>query len=59
MILWTLSGHPFEPMFDEKVFLQFITWKTTFLVLLAAGARRGEIHDIPCKKCFVSKISPR
>jgi len=42
-------------MFDEKVFLQLVTWKTTFLVLLAAGARRGEIHDIPYKKCFCDK----
>jgi len=49
MILWTLSEHPFEPMFDEKVSLQFVTWKTAFLVLLAAGARRGEIHVIPYK----------
>jgi len=44
MILWTLSEHPFEPMFDEKVFLQFVTWKTAFLVLLASGAKRGEIY---------------
>jgi len=55
MILWTLSEHPFEPMFDEKVFLQFVTWKTAFLVLLAAGARRGEIHDIPYKKFSCDK----
>jgi len=30
MILWTLSEHPFEPMFDEKVFLQLVTWRQPF-----------------------------
>jgi len=35
------------PFFHEKVSLQFVTWVTAFLVLLAAGARRGEIHVIP------------
>jgi len=42
-------------MFDEKVFLQFVTWKTAFLVLLAAGDRRSGIHDIPYKKCSCDK----
>jgi len=55
LILWTLSEPPFEPMFDEKVSLQFVTWKTAFLVLLAAGARRGEIHDIPYKNVSYDK----
>jgi len=59
MILWTLLEHPFEPRFDEKVFLQFVTWKTAFLVLLASGARRGEIHIYLTRNVLVTRISPR
>ena len=42
-------------MFDEKVTLQNVTWKTAFLVLLAAGTRRGEIHDIPFENMSYDK----
>ena len=55
LVLWTLTEPPFEPMFDEKVTLQMVTWKTAFLVLLASGARRGEIHDIPFKNVSYDK----
>ena len=56
LILWTLSEPPFEPMFDEsKVSMQFVTWKTVFLVLLAAGVRRGELHAIPYKNVSYDK----
>jgi len=47
MIFDSLSKHPLDPIFHGKVSLQLVTWETAFLVLLAAGARRGEIHVIP------------
>jgi hypothetical protein len=50
LVLWTLMDKPFEPIWDEKqVPLTFLTWKVTFLLLLAAGCRRGELHSIPLK----------
>jgi len=50
LVLWTLMDKPFEPIHDEKaVPLTFLTWKTTFLLLLASGLRRGELHAIPVK----------
>lgn len=56
LILWSLSEPPFEPLFDEeKVSMQCLTWKTVFLVLLASGARRGEIHSIPFKNVTYDK----
>jgi hypothetical protein len=46
-ILWSLAHAPFEPIEDEKkVSLEFLTWKLTFLLLLASGARRSEIHAV-------------
>jgi len=43
-------------MHDEaKVSLQLVTWKTVFLVLLASGARRGEIHAIPFRNVSYDK----
>lgn len=56
LILWSLTEPPFEPMFDEaKVNMKFLTWKTVFLTLLAAGARRGEIHAVPFKNVSYDK----
>jgi len=50
IVLWTLMDKPFEPIHDEKaVPLTYLTWKTTFLLLLASGLRRGELHAIPFK----------
>ena len=46
-VLWSLTQPPFEPIRDpNKVHLLFLTWKVTFLLLLASGARRGELHAI-------------
>jgi len=47
-ILWSLTQAPFEPLrlADEK----FVTWKTLFLVLLASGARRAEVHALDWKR---------
>lgn len=56
LVLWTLAEPPFEPLYDESlVSMQFLTWKTVFLVLLASGARRGEIHAIPFKNVSYDK----
>ena len=55
LVLWSLTEFPFEPMFDEKVSMQLVTWKTAFLVLLASGGRRGEIHDIPFRNVSYDK----
>jgi len=50
LVLWTLMEAPFEPIYDEKsVPLTYLTWKTTFLLLLASGLRRSELHAIPAK----------
>lgn len=49
-VLWSLTQPPFEPIKDaDKVHLKFLTWKTCFLLLLASGARRGELHAIKIK----------
>ena len=49
-VLWSLCNKPFEPLEEpDKVSLKFLTWKTAFLILLAAGARRGEICAIGIK----------
>ena len=46
-ILWSLAHEPFEPIEDpDKVSLEFLTWKTAFLLLLASGARRSELHSV-------------
>jgi len=50
LVLWTLMDKPFEPVHDEKACpLTYLTWKVTFLLLLASGLRRGELHAIPVK----------
>ena len=47
LVLASLQEPPFEPIQDpDKVSLRHLTWKTAFLLLLASGARRGEIHAI-------------
>ena len=47
LVLWTLLDPPFEPVWDEeKCPIKFLTWKVAFLLLLATGARRGELHAI-------------
>ncbi len=44
LVLKTLKKPPFVDMVNGN--LKFITWKTVFLLLLAVGARRGEVHAI-------------
>ena len=46
-VLWSLTRPPFEPIHDEKcVDLKHLTWKAVFLLFLASGARRSEIHAL-------------
>ena len=42
LVLQRLTQPPFEP--QEEATLKFITWKTVFLLALASGKRRSEIH---------------
>jgi len=57
IVLGALREEPFEPMYEEgadekrsqdsyKVFLQHLTWKTVYLLLLATGTRRCEVHAL-------------
>jgi integrase len=51
IVLHALASPPFEPIDDaNKVSLQLLTWKTIFLVLLASGCRRGEVHALQYKR---------
>lgn len=46
-ILFSLAHKPFEPLEDgQKVSLELLSWKTLFLLLLASGARRCEMHAV-------------
>lgn len=44
LVLNKLSAPPFEPLEDAP--LKLLTWKTVFLVALASGKRRSEIHAL-------------
>ena len=47
LVLQMLERWPFECLEDpSKVDLKFWSWKTCFLVTLASGARRSEIHAL-------------
>ena len=43
-VLYSLSKEPYEPI--EKISIQLLTFKTFFLVLLASGRRRSDIHAL-------------
>ena len=47
IVLWTLTEPPFEPI--DSISLKMLTWKTAFLLLLASGARRSEVHALSFK----------
>lgn len=49
LVLWTLTQPPFEPIRAESTKLKWVTLKTVFLILLASGSRRGEIHALSFK----------
>ena len=42
LVLSALTKPPFEPL--DQASDQLLTWKTDFLIALASGKRRGEIH---------------
>lgn len=47
LVLLSLTKGPFEPL--QKASLRDLTLKTVFLVLLASGARRSEVHALSFK----------
>ena len=47
-VLNALLSAPFEPL--EKAALKFLTWKTVFLLALASGKRRSELHALAFSK---------
>ena len=42
LVLHQLQQPPFEPL--EEAQIKYVTWKTVFLLALASGKRRSEIH---------------
>ena len=46
VVLNALTKPPFEPRDMASVELKFLAYKTVFLLSLATGARRGEIHAL-------------
>ena len=44
LVLMSLTTDPYEPM--QTADLKFVTWKTVFLLALASGKRRSEIHAL-------------
>ena len=44
LVLNALLGAPFEPL--EKASLKYLTWKVVFLLALASGKRRSELHAL-------------
>jgi integrase len=46
-VLWSLTEAPFEPI--RTTTAKFLAWKTLFLILLASGARRSEVHAVDWK----------
>ena len=48
LVMKVLLQAPFEPM--QMADIKFVTWKTAFLVLLATGSRRGEVHAFDYSK---------
>ena len=52
LVLNRLSSDPFGPL--EKAPLKLLTWKTVFLLALASGRRRGELHALAFDKVWWS-----
>ena len=53
LVLQALTKAPFEPLSLAEP--KFLTWKTVFLIALASGRRRTEIHAFTFKGCSHSK----
>ena len=43
-MLGSLTKAPYEPL--DQSSLQFLTWKTVFLLTMASSKRRSEIHAL-------------
>ena len=43
-VLWSLTKSPYEPL--DQASLQFLTWKTVFLLTMASAKQRSEIHAL-------------
>ena len=43
-VLWSLTKAPYKPL--DQATLQFLTWKSVFLLILASTKRRSEIHAL-------------
>ena len=52
LVLNALTSEPYEPMKEASM----LAWtkKTAFLLLLASGARRSEIHALDIKSCYIA-----
>ncbi len=50
IVLQSLMKSPYEPIASAS--LKHIAKKTAFLLLLASGARRGEVHALDATKCI-------
>ena len=53
LVLQALTKAPFEPLSLAEP--KFLCWKTVFLIALASGRRRSEIHAFTFKGCSHSK----
>jgi hypothetical protein len=51
-VLQGLMKHPFEPL--EDLSLQFLTWKTVFLVAVCSARRIGELQALDCRPPYCS-----
>ncbi len=52
LVMEVLSKHPFEPI--DTCSLKFLTYKTVFLIALASGRRRSELHAFSADDASVS-----
>ena len=55
VVLNALTKSPFEPRDTASVDLKFLTFTTVFLLFLASGARRGEIHALDLERCHITQ----
>ena len=57
-VLRALTKAPFEPVNNYS--LIYLTWKTSFLMLLVSGRRRGELMSVDITQIsWIPRMSPR
>ena len=54
-VLWSLTKAPYEPL--DQATLQFLTWKTVFLLTMASAKRRSEIHALSIEESHLQFTS--